>query len=368
MKRPAVVGFLFVTLLLAACGQQIEPGSTPGSPPVVKGLTFETVAATSLPAGETFVGTVESSARGTLSARIDGQVTRILVKEGDEVKVGQLLLVLGHNVAGDQLRQAEAGLAQARSGEATAQAQLKLAEKTYDRYRQLFEKQAITPQEMDQMTANLDVARKGLESAKAAVSLASSARDAAQVAAGYSRVTAPFAGRVVDRQVDVGSTVMPGQPLLRLDRHGVWQVRAEIPEKLAGRVPVGSTLEVEIPTLGKTVTGRVAEVQPATNPMSRTFQVKLDLPSLDGLVAGLYTRVAYSEQGARGILVPQTALVTRGQLYGVFVRQGQTVHLRMVRIGRQVGEQREILAGLEPGETIVATGAERAVNGGRVEE
>ena len=112
------------------------------------------------PAGESFVGTVESSARGILAARIDGQVTQILVKEGDAVKAGQLLLVLGDNLAGDQLRQAEAGLAQAQEGAATAQAQLTLAEKTYARYRQLFEKQAITPQEMDQMTANLEVAKK----------------------------------------------------------------------------------------------------------------------------------------------------------------------------------------------------------------
>ena len=66
--------------------------------------------------------------------------------------------------------------------------------------------------------------------------------------------------------------------------------------------------------------------------------------------------------------MPQTAVVTRGQLNAVFVREGQTLHLRMVRLGRQVGEQREILAGLTAGETIVTAGAERAINGARVED
>ncbi len=355
-------------LLLAACGQQIEPGTTPGQPAVVKGLGFALVAESALPGTDSFVGTVESSSRGLLSARIDGQVTKVMVREGDSVSAGQLLLVLGNNVAGNQLRQAEAGLAQAQQGEATAQAQLTLAEKTYDRYRQLFTKEAITPQEMDQMTANLDVARKGLQAAKAAVAQAGSGRDSAQIAAGYSQVRAPFAGRVVSKQIDLGSTVMPGQPLLTLDRQGVWQVRAEIPESFAGRILPNTVLSIEIPALGKTVDGTVAEVQPAADPRSRSFQIKINLPPIDGIVAGFYARVVLNETGSRAILIPAGALVTRGQLQGVFVRDGQTLHLRLIKVGRQVGDQLEVLSGLTVGEKIVSAGAERARNGARVED
>ena len=112
MKKTAICCSLL--LLLSACGQKIEPGETPGQAPLVKGLTFTKVSESDLPGSETFVGTVESSARGVLAARIDGQVTKILVQEGDMVKAGQLLLVLGDNPAGDQLRQAQAGLARAR--------------------------------------------------------------------------------------------------------------------------------------------------------------------------------------------------------------------------------------------------------------
>lgn len=367
MKKTAICCSLLL-LLLSACGQKIEPGETPGQAPLVKGLTFTKVSESDLPGSETFVGTVESSARGVLAARIDGQVTKILVQEGDMVQAGQLLLVLGDNPAGDQLRQAQAGLARAREGEATAQAQLTLAEKTYARYRQLFAKEAITPQEMDQMTANLDVARKGTRAAQAAVSQAAAGLAAAGVASGYSQVKAPFTGQVVGKQVDVGSTVMPGQPLLTLDRQGIWQVRAAIPESFAGRVTVNAPLTVEIPALGKTVQGTVAEVQPAADPQSRSFQVKVNLPPLEGIAAGFFARVLFAENGSRAILIPASALVTRGQLHAVFVREGQTLHLRLVRPGRQVGKQREILAGLAAGETIVTAGAERAINGARVED
>ena len=368
MKKIAIGCCLLTLLFLSACGRKIEPGTSPGEAPLIKGLSFQPVSESPLPGTETFVGTVESPDRGVIAARIDGQVTRIAVKEGDRVKAGQLLLVLGDNLAADRLREAEAGLSQAREAEATAEAHLTLAQQTYARYKRLFDQQALTPQEMDQMTADLTMARKGLAAAKAAVARAVSGRDAARVAAAYARVTAPFAGRVVRKQVEVGTTVMPGQPLLAIDRRGGWQVRAEIPESFSGRIVSGEHLAVEVPALGRRLTGTVVEVQPAADPQSRSFQIKIDLPAAQGLVAGLYARVSYSLPGAKAILIPQAAVVERGQLTAVFVRDGKVLHLRLVTLGREVGKRVEVLSGLQSGETIVSTGAERAQNGARVED
>ena len=368
MKKIVISVCLLSLFSLSACGRKIEPGTTPGEAPVIKGLSFQPVSESPLAGTETFVGTVESPDRGVIAARIDGQVTRIAVKEGDRVKTGQLLLVLGDNLAADRLREAEAGLVQAQEGEATAAAHLTLAQKTYDRYKRLFDQQAVTPQEMDQMTANLTMAQKGLAAARAAVARAASGRDGARVAASYARVTAPFAGQVVRKQVEIGTTVMPGQPLLVLDRQGGWQVRAEIPESFAGRIVAGEQLAVTIPSLERNLSGTVAEVQPAADPQSRSFQVKIDLPAAKGLVAGLYARVSYSLAGAETILIPRAAVVERGQLSGVFVRDGKVLHLRLVTVGREVGDRVEILSGLHSGETVVSAGAGRAVNGARVED
>lgn len=368
MKKFAICCCLLALPLLSGCGHKIEPGTTPENRPVIKGLSFQPVQLTPLPGSDTFVGTVESPDRGVIAARIDGQVSRVLVKTGDRVKAGQLLLVLGDNVAADRLQEAEAGLAQAQQAEATAQAHLTLAQQTYNRYKQLFKQQAATPQEMDQMTAQLAVAGKGLKAAQAAVAQATSARNAARVALSYTRVTAPFAGRVVHKKVQIGSTVMPGSPLFVIDRHGRWQVRAEIPESFAGRITLGEPLTVTIPAIAKTLTGSVAEIQPAADPQSRSFQIKINLPPTKALVAGLYARVAYSISGAKGILIPQKAIVTRGQLNGVFIRKDNLLHLRLVKLGRRIGDRVEILSGLRPGETVVSAGAQRAVNGARVED
>jgi len=340
---------------LAGCGGDIEPGRSEGTPVTLSGLTTATVATSLLAGSEVFVGTVESADRGVLTARIDGRVRRILVNEGDAVKAGELLLTIEDNVAGDRLAEAE-------GNRQSAEAHFQLAEKTWNRYQQLFAKEAVTPQEMDRVSADLEMARQQLKAAEAGVS-------AARTALSHTQVTAPYAAKVVRKEVREGSTVLPGAPLLSLDRAGRRQVRADVSEAWAGRVKPGQALTVEIPALNKRYDVRVAEVLPATDPRSRSFQITLDLPADPDLSAGLFARVFVGEPQVPTLLVPVTALVNRGQLHGLYIVDGENIlHYRLVRIGRQHGEQVEILAGLEAGERYVVSGAERAVNGARLKE
>jgi RND family efflux transporter MFP subunit len=246
---------LLLCLLLAACGRDIEPGETPAQRPVIRGLSLTTVVVATLPGTEMYVGTVESPDRGVLAARIDGRVGRIAVREGDLVQAGQLLLTIEGNPASHRLAEAE-GVRKA------AAARLELAEQTAGRYRQLFAKEAVTPQEMDRISAELEMARQHQHSAAAAV-------ETARTALAYTRVTAPYAARLVRREVEEGTTVMPGTPLLALDRQGEWRVRARLPEALLGRVGAGDAVSVEIPAAGKTVSGKVAEILPAADSFRR---------------------------------------------------------------------------------------------------
>jgi RND family efflux transporter MFP subunit len=367
VRAPIIGLFLTAVFLLPGCGGDIEPGTTPGQAPLIKGLPLVTLAASPLPSTEAFVGTVESRDRGILSARIAGRVSRVAVKAGDAVKKGELLLLISDNEAGDRLQEAVAALAEARGNLASAQARLELAEKTFGRYKRLFANEAVTPQEMDRVAADLELARQGRASATAAVRRAEEARDAAQVTSSYTRVIAPYDARVAAREIEEGSTVMPGSPLLTLDRLGSWRVRAEIPESFSGKITEGSSLSVNIPALGRTLTGKVSEIVPAADPRSRTFQIKVDLGPEPGLSAGLFARIATSFGDQEALLVPAAALVTRGQLTGVYVVIDGILHYRLVKTGRPVGDKVEILSGLKAGETIVAADALRARNGARVE-
>jgi RND family efflux transporter MFP subunit len=341
-------------LLLAACGRDIEPGETPAQRPVVRGLSLTTVAATALPATETFVGTVESPDRGVLAARIDGRVGRIAVREGDLVQAGQLLLTIEGNPASHRLAEAE-------GARKAAAARLELAEQTAGRYRQLFAKEAVTPQEMDRISAELEMARQHQHSAVAAV-------ETARTALAYTRVTAPYAARLVRREVEAGTTVLPGTPLLVLDRQGAWRVRVRLPETLFGRVGEGDAVSVEIPAAGKTVSGKVAEILPAADPQSRAFEVKVAIVDGSGLGAGMYARVGLAGGARPTLLVPAAAIVQRGQLSGLYVVEDGVLRFRLVRTGRRLDDRVEILSGLAEGAKIVAAGTEKAQHGARVEE
>lgn len=368
MNRLNVLMMAISLLFLGACGGDIEPGRTAPSVEPVKGLILAPVAGTPLPGDEAFVATIESSDRGVLFARIDGRVERILVAEGARVTAGQPLLTIADHLAGDRVREAEAAHAEADGGAAAAEARWTLAEKTHARFQQLFAKEAVTAQEFDRVGAEREIARRDLERAWAGVRRAGASLASAKTALSYSRITAPYAAVVVGRQVQEGSTVMPGTPLLTLDREGRWRARAELPESLAGRVAVGAAFLVEIPALNMQLPGTVGEVLSATDPRSRSFQIKIELAADARLAAGLFARARPAGAERMTLLAPASAIVTRGQLTAVYVVEDKVLRYRLVKLGRVFGDRVEILAGLAEGETLVVAGAERAKNGAPVED
>jgi RND family efflux transporter MFP subunit len=366
--RRLLQGIVLAALVFATgCGNEIEPGQTSESAPVVQGITLATVE--EVPLGETLnlVGTTESSDRSLLAARIDGRVLSIRVHEGDRVAANQLLLEIADNTAGARLREARSAVDEARQGLATAEARLALAEQTWRRYRRLFDNRAVTPQEMDQVDAKRKLARRGRDGAASSVGRAEAALAAARTAAGYNAVRAPYAARVARRLVDEGVTVMPGTPLLELDRVGLRQVRAAIPERFLNRLTVGDMVPVEVPALKQNFQARITEMQPAADPASRTFLIKaVPEPPVD-LEPGLFARVRLASEPQPTLLIPASAVSERGQLTGVFALKEDRLRWRLVRTGRRVGERVEILAGLRAGERIVIDGVDRARDGARVE-
>lgn len=353
MKMTIKLLALLMTFLMAACGNKIEPGRTESEKQSISGLQLEQVAAQQVPGQELFIGTVESADRGVLAARIDGRVGRLAVKVGDQVKAGQLLLTIDQNTV-------NARLAEAQGSKEAAAARLDLAEKTYKRYEPLAQAEAVTPQEMDRIAAEREQARQNYQSAAASTAQASTG-------ASYNRVIAPYAGQIAERLVETGSTVMPGTPLLVIERSGVPQARISVPESLVGQIPLGEKLQLEIPALQRTISGEVAEIQPSSDPATRSFAIKLKLSPDTGLTPGLFLRAHRSTATSSALLIPRTALVQRGQLTGVYVVEAKILHFRLIKVGPQLGEKVEVLSGLTAGETIVTSDVQRAQSGARVE-
>lgn len=355
-----------VLLLSTACGHDIEPGRTEEPAAAVAGLTLAEVVETPMGDTRSVAGTIGSSDRSVQVARTDGRVLRIRVRAGEKVQAGQPLLEIAGNAGAARLREAESAITETRQALAAADAALTLATQTHARYRQLFDNQAVTPQEMDQISASLEQARRERQRVAAGLERGLAARDAARTTADLNILQAPFAARVVRRMVDEGATVLPGTPLLELDRLGAWQVRAEVPEAFAGKLTSGDTLTVEVPTLGRTFAARLTEVQ-AVDPGSRSFGIKA-VPTEDiPLTAGLFARIYLTSDAHAAILIPTTAIAERGQLTGVFTARDGHLHWRLVRTGREFDGRVEILAGLRAGEQIVIGGIERARDGALLE-
>ncbi|MBE0503832.1 MAG: efflux RND transporter periplasmic adaptor subunit [Desulfuromonadales bacterium] len=354
MKKTIKLLPLLITFLLAACGDKIEPGATQAEQQSITGLPLTVIATQAVPGQDLFIGSIESSDRGVLAARIDGRVGRLAVKVGEAVKAGQLLLTIEQNTVNDRL-------AEAQGGREAAAARLDLAEKTYQRYARLAKAEAVTPQELDRVTAEREQARQNFQAASAGVAQA-------RTGAAYNQVTAPYAGTIAEQLVKSGSTVMPGTPLLVIERSGIPQARIAVPEALVGQIALGETMQLEIPALQRTISGTVSEVQPVSDPATRSFGVKLSLPADATLTPGLFVRAHRPAAIGSALLVPMSALIQRGQLTGVYVVEANILHFRLVTTGAQLGDQVEILSGLSAGETIVSGDVQRARSGARVEE
>lgn len=370
--------------LLAACTG--EKRSHEGSvrqeaPAAVSGLSLAPVAAEEVGLTRELAGSVQAASVSSVSSRLMAQVTAVTVAEGDHVRAGQPLVQLDGRELQEKVRQAESArsqaegaLAQARAGVRQAQAQLELATATHTRYRALLDGRAVSRQEYENVAAQETMAREalaqaegGVARAEGAVAQAGSAVAEARTWLAFTTITAPVAGRVTAKRIEPGSMAVPGMPLITVEQEGRYRLELPVDGGLSATVVKGAPLAVTVEAAGLETTVPVTDVVPAADPVSRTFIVKADLPADPRLRSGQYARVRVALGARTALVVPEQALVRRGQLDGVFVAANGTLAFRIVQAGRTTAPgKREILSGLSAGERIVVAGAERAVDGAPV--
>jgi len=180
---------------------------------------------------------------------------------------------------------------------------------------------------------------------------------------GFARITSPIDGVVTDRRIDPGSMASPGVVLLTVEDTSGFSVETQADERLAGRVVVGMPVEVRIGAGDRSVQGKVAEVSPSVDAVTHTFFVKVAM-SDPALRTGLYAKVLFPLGSRKTLLVPAESVVAKGQLTGLYAVDEQgNISYRLVKTGKKVDEQIEILSGLSAGERIVVKGANKAKDG-----
>ncbi len=335
--------------------------------PAVRGLTVEKVETSTIPARFAATGTVKARNSAVLSARIQGTVSNILVKEGDRVQRGRLLATLQATESTAGAAAAVYAVDEAKRAVDEAMTRKKLADVTFDRFAKLYSEQAATRQEYDSQKAERDVAEQGLSRARARLAQAREAARSAEAIAGYTRIVSPLTGIVSGKSVDVGATVFPGMPLLTVEEEGHYRLEASTPESLLGKIRVRQEISFALEGIVRQYTGRVAEIVPKVDPLSRTFTVKLDIPS-KGVRSGQFGRAYFPVGEKRGITIPGSAIIERGQLTSVWTVDARNIaRMRLVKPGETYGSRVEILAGLSDGDRIVTRGAEKVTEGAKIE-
>jgi RND family efflux transporter MFP subunit len=312
---------LFTLFVVAACGKHERTQTTAASLPSV---AVKVQAAKSEPhtATEDVVGTVRSKQRAVVEAKVSGRVLEYTATPGAMVKAGDLLARL-------DVQEIQAKVDQAR-------AMLDQAKRDFDRQKQLISSNATTRQEFDAAEARVKVGTAAVSEAETMMS--------------YAKVTAPFDGVVTRKLADVGDLAMPGKPLLEIEAPTSLRFEADLPEAILDRVKLGAKMPVR---LAQVVEGTVSEISPVADPVSRTFRVKLDLPPTEGLRTGQFGRVSVPVAEVKLLLVPQSAVLKRGQMELVFVAKDGKAALRLVKTGKVLDGRVEVLSGLEDGEQVV---------------
>lgn len=315
--------------------------------------------------GVTASGQVEAVQTAVISTRVMGTITRVFVKLGDKVNKGQLLATISSDDLAARRAQTDAQIA-------GAQADRENAQKDFDRYTVLYNRQSATASELDNATLRL-------HAAKARLGAAEQMRREVEASMAYTRLTAPFSGVVTQKLADEGSLASPGIPLLTIEQDNELQVNATVAESDISRVRKGDKAELEIKSTGLRTTGSIVQISTSSAATGGQYAVKISLPAAvqKSVRAGMYANVfiptkkpdAANTAGGEAILVPASALVENGQLTGLYtISTTHTALLRWVRTGKTVGDQIEILSGLGADEPFIAGSTGKLFNGVPVKE
>jgi RND family efflux transporter MFP subunit len=355
------------------------------TPPIVR-TAVARAAATPGGAGSVLdaSGYVTARRQATVSAKITGKVTEVLIEEGQQVKEGAVLARLDDTEARAQLTLARAQLAQARSQEGEIRAMLAQAERDYTRQLELHQRQLVAAQALDAALAQRDMLRARLAHNIEQVRVAAESVTVAQVQLDNTVIRAPFSGVVVAKSAQPGEMISPISAGGGFTRTGIGtivdmdslEVQVDVNESFINRVAAEQPVETTLNAYPDwKIPGAVIAIIPTADRSKATVKVRIALKVKDPrIVPDMGARVAFlTSQPAAGrpaavpaVLVPAEAVRGEGATAVVFVHTGERVERRGVTLGQAVGADREVVSGLRPGERVVLAPAATLKDGDAV--
>lgn len=346
--------FVALTLIGVACSSSDESQTQQEQPISVATETAGYIQGT---ASHRFSGTVTSDRTVNMSTKIMGTITQLDVEEGDYFEKGEVLVRIKDDNLQEQKNQVESGLMEAK-------ASLQNVETNYNRLKTLYEQKSATKKELDDISTQFEMAKARVKS------LESKLREIEDML-NYTTLTAPFDGSVVSKMVSEGDMAAPGQPIIAFEQEDMMKLKVTVPESEISLFHLKDTVSVNIKAAGyHNGTGVVANINQSGSRGSRQFAVEVILPELNkdtGVKSGMFAEIGLTTEKDRALVVPQSAIIERGQLTGLYtLNDNSEVVLRWVRLGDTSGDEIEVLSGLSEGESFVTSVDQRLHEGQKV--
>jgi RND family efflux transporter MFP subunit len=371
-------------LAVLALGGLLWFGVARSQPPTVK-TAVARVASQGPGAGSVLdaSGYVTARRQATVSAKITGKITEVLIEEGMRVEDGAVLARLDDTEAKAQLALAQAQIAAARSQLAEVRAQLEQAERDYIRQDELFRKKFVAEQTLDAARAQRDTFRARLAALDEQVKVAREAVVVAQVQLDNTIVRAPFAGVVIAKAAQPGEMISPISAGGGFTRTGIGtivdmdslEIQVDVNEAFINRVQPGQRVEAALNAYPDwKIPAEVIAIIPAADRSKATVKVRIAIKAKDPrIVPDMGVRVGFLEAkpaaapaAEPGVMVPAAAVRTDGGKSVVFVYANDKVERRAVTLGPDAGANRRVLQGLRDGERVVLSPPETLKDGDAV--
>ncbi|MEP2026514.1 MAG: efflux RND transporter periplasmic adaptor subunit [Reichenbachiella sp.] len=332
---------LAAVIWLVACGTENKPESTEKIPMkvVVQQVEEQDFTSTLLYAGQ-----VVSLNQSVLSTKTMGQVSQVLVKAGDHVSVGDLLVTIKSKGVNAQLASAKAMLDEAIAVQANA-------DKSMERMSNLKAQGSATQEQLDQAMTARDMANARVNSARHQVANV-------EELLSYANIRSHIDGFVSAKYVNPGDMANPGSPLLALESTQQLKIDINVPEFEVGLFNEGDEVTIYLNAFkDQTFKGFVDKVIPSSAYSGTQFKVSVLMENAPkSVMPGMFGRVERQGASIKKVIIPASALNSRGQLTGVFVISDQNEAMqRWLRLGRESGQGYEVLAGLDLGEQFIVS-------------
>jgi RND family efflux transporter MFP subunit len=377
-------GFLSIAIaaaVFAGCGSDPSARALPENPVDARRVRLGTATEAQVARTVTATGTLAAEDQVVLGAKVVGRLSEITVDLGSRVRKGQSIARIDPNDYRLRVDQAAAALQQARvrlglpaegasdqiDPEQTAlvrqaAAVLKDARLTHDRMVELWDRKFIARAELDTAVSQLAVAEGRYQDAieevrnrQAVIVQRRSELEIARQQLADTVIVSPMDGAVSERQASVGQYLAAGSPIVTLVRIDPLRLRLAVPEREAGAVGIGQTVELTVEGDPTKHEGRVARLSPTIAENNRTLLIEAEVPNARGLLRpGSFAKAdIVVEAGQKIVTVPLDSIVTFAGIEKVLsVADGKAVEMR-VRTGRRVGDRVEITDGITVGHRVI---------------